>query len=272
MASLTASLARSLRFIMSGADVVVSPAAVAWAVLVLGFALFQKRLLPPKLAALAAKAYFYPTLPLTYARLVLLPPHAGLWTEVDDTLVVGAAPTSLLGHPARLRKLGVRAVVNCCDEYMGPDWRKHDIQHLWLPTVDHNEPSIHDLETAVRFIDSFRARGQRVFVHCKAGHGRSAAVAYAWLLHVNYGKIAPFELYEHLAAKRKIRKNIWQQPNILRFYESLPLKVHLAPAPSPHSAKVHYRASAPSMLPTALPADPVASSSMAPSSSSCGND
>ena len=65
----------------------------------LGFGLFTQRLLPHRLSAVASRAYFYPTLPLTYARLTLLPPHAGLWTEVDDHVVVGAAPCAWLRHP-----------------------------------------------------------------------------------------------------------------------------------------------------------------------------
>ncbi|KAJ8605321.1 hypothetical protein CTAYLR_002357 [Chrysophaeum taylorii] len=211
-----------------------------WMVFVLGFALFQRRLLPARLAKLAAKCYFYPTLPLTYARLVFLPPRAGLWTPVDDTVIVGAAPLGCLGHPSRLRRLGVRAVVNCCDEYEGPNWARSLVDHLHVPTVDHVEPSRADLETAVRFIDAHRKRGHKVYVHCKAGHGRSAAVAYAWLLHANHKRVAPFDLFEALANKRKVKRDLWQQPNILAFYDALPLAtppllsfLGKAPAPAP---------------------------------------
>lgn len=193
-----------------------------WTVAVVGFALFQKRMLPPRLARFAARFYFYPTLPLTYARLCLLPPRAGLWTPVDDTVIFGAAPVGFLGHTRRLAGLGVAAVVNCCDEYGGPSWTGK-IEHLHIPTVDHVEPSPEDLEKAVRFIEDHKKRGHRVYVHCKAGHGRSAAVVYAWLLHDNYGKVAPFELFETIASKRRVRKDLWRQPNILSFYESLPL-------------------------------------------------
>ena len=133
---------------------------------VLGFALFQKRVLPPKVAALAAKVYFYPTLPLTYLRLCVLPPRAGLWTEIDDTVIVGAAPVSLLRHPQILRHLGVRGVVNCCAEYPGPDWSEYAVEHLRVPTIDHVEPSKEDLERAVLFIDDHAAKGNKVYIHC----------------------------------------------------------------------------------------------------------
>ena len=188
----------------------------------LGFGLFTQRLLPHRLSAVASRAYFYPTLPLTYARLTLLPPHAGLWTEVDDHVVVGAAPCAWLRHPERLHALGVRAVVNLCAEYAGPveAYERLGVEQLRLPTVDHVEPSVADLRAAVDFIRRASRRG-KVLVHCKAGHGRSAAVAYAWLLKKNLGKVAPFEVYEGLAAKRGVRKNLWRQPNLLRYYDQI---------------------------------------------------
>ena len=33
-----------------------------------------------------------------------------------------------------------------------------------------------------------QAKGEKAFVHCKAGHGRSAAVALCWLMTQNPGK------------------------------------------------------------------------------------
>jgi len=72
----------------------------------------------------------------------------------------------------------------------------------------------------VRFIEEHAPRG-KVFVHCKAGHGRSASVAYAWLLKRNRGRRAPYELYESLARTRRIRPLLWRQPEVLKYYEGL---------------------------------------------------
>ena len=133
-----------------------------------GFGLFTQKLLPPALSSVASKAYFYPTLPLTYARLHLLPPRAGLWTAIDDKVLVGAAPCGALRHPERLAALGVTAVVNLCAEYEGPTaaYARLGVDQLWLPTVDHVEPTLEDLRAAVAFVG--RARG-KVLVHCRAG-------------------------------------------------------------------------------------------------------
>eukprot|EP00628_Pelagophyceae_sp_CCMP2097_P039976 CAMPEP_0184255370 /NCGR_PEP_ID=MMETSP0977-20130417/8026_1 /TAXON_ID=483370 /ORGANISM="non described non described, Strain CCMP2097" /LENGTH=222 /DNA_ID=CAMNT_0026560937 /DNA_START=1 /DNA_END=666 /DNA_ORIENTATION=- len=202
-------------------------AALRWALVasassfVLVFALFQKRILPKTLARKVARWAFWPTLPFTYARLMLVPPRSGLWTVVDETVLVGAAPLALLRHPCALRRLNVTGIINLCEEYDGPTdaYAKLEMTQLRLPTLDHVEPSLEALGEAVDFIARHRERGERVYVHCKAGHGRSAAVAFAWLLHANRHD-APYALYEQLAAKRRVRSNLWRQPNILKFHDA----------------------------------------------------
>ena len=124
----------------------------AVALFALGFILFQKKLLPRPLARAAARVYFWPTIPFTMARLRAQWPHE-YWTEVDATVLVGGAPLPGVGHVRALRALGVRGVVNLCDEYPGPtraygggsDRAKRGapslpaIEQLYLPTVDHYE-------------------------------------------------------------------------------------------------------------------------------------
>ena len=83
-----------------------------------------------------------------------------------------------------MAKLGVRAVINMCDEYRGPveAYSREGIKQLWLPTVDHFEPSLESMIDAVRYIQECKDRKERVYVHCKAGHGRGAAIALCWMI------------------------------------------------------------------------------------------
>ena len=72
----------------------------------------------------------------------------------------------------------VGGVVNLMDEWKGPvaAYQKYGIQQLYLPTVDHVEPSVSDMQRAVNFIRRIRSQQENnaVFIHCKGGHGRSA--------------------------------------------------------------------------------------------------
>ena len=92
--------------------------------------------------------------------------------------------------------------------------------HLRLPTTDHFESTVADLEKAVNFIAEHAALGKKVYVHCRAGHGRSAAVAFAWLLSKNPDADLQ-QLNKELCQLRDVRKTLWKQRNIIRFHSRL---------------------------------------------------
>ena len=94
------------------------------------------------------------------------------------------------------------------------------MRQLWLPTVDHFEPSVDNLKDAVAFLKQHEVLGKRVYVHCRAGHGRSAAVVFAWLLYKN-PSANPQLLNQQLCQKRNVRNKLWTQPNIREFHSWL---------------------------------------------------
>ena len=89
----------------------------------------------------------------------------------------------------------------------------------------YNEP-IKNEKSAVSFIKRHEAHGNQVYVHCRAGHGRSAAVVIAWLMYKN-PEVGLEQLNRELRSLRDVRKTLWRQPNILklqsRFLEKGPL-------------------------------------------------
>lgn len=72
-------------------------------------------------------------------------------------------------------------------------------------------------QSAVAFIEAHKARGDRVYVHCRAGHGRSAAVVFAYLLNEDPG-VDPMQLNAEFCRIRDVRKTLWRQPNIRQFH------------------------------------------------------
>ena len=107
-------------------------------------------------------------------------------------------------------------------EYKGPveEYSRLGMKQLWLPTTDHFEPSVGDLAKAVDFI---RRQDTKVYVHCRAGHGRSAAVVLAWMMASNDKSKGPLDehdvqdLNRQLCCMRNVRKGLWKQPNIRQF-------------------------------------------------------
>ena len=185
---------------------------VAFATITL-YVLNQNHMLPKPLGMFTSRLLFWPTLPITVSRRI------GKWTTVvDNAVVLGGAPFGFMKYPEKLRELGVRGVINMCEEYHGPakSYKRLGIEHLRLPTMDHFEPSVEDLKRAVSFIQKHEAMGDRVYVHCRAGHGRSAAAVYAWLLYKE-PLADPVELNEKLCALRNVRKALHSQPNVITF-------------------------------------------------------
>lgn len=53
---------------------------------------------------------------------------------------------------------------------------------LWLPTPDHSSPTQKDLELGSQAIDWFVRHKEKVYIHCKNGHGRSPTLLAAYFI------------------------------------------------------------------------------------------
>ena len=158
--------------------------------------MFQKKMFNKKNTQLVSAIFFYPTFPIT-ALLRL----GNYWTKIDDVIVLGCAPMALpmgvVDHPTMLYKLGIRGVINMCTEYSGPitSYNTLGIEQLRLPTVDHYEPTVAQFQDAMIFIEKHRLNGSKVYVHCKAGHGRAASIVQCWMM----------TQHKHLSSKVSLR-------------------------------------------------------------------
>ena len=72
------------------------------------------------------------------------------------------------------------------------------------------------MRDAVDFIKSYQKKGEKVYVHCKAGHGRAASVALCWSMYSNPDMSAE-ECNKLLYSRRKVRATLFKQPNIMKF-------------------------------------------------------
>ncbi|MCG3126807.1 MAG: hypothetical protein CHACPFDD_01662 [Phycisphaerae bacterium] len=104
------------------------------------------------------------------------------WNWVDDDVLIGAVPTR--GDLRELAGMRVGAIVNMCEEFSGfaPELRALDMRQLYLPTLDYHSPSAARLREGVEFIERQIAEGRKVYVHCKAGRGRSATLVLCYLM------------------------------------------------------------------------------------------
>lgn len=142
------------------------------------------------------------------------------WTPVDDHVIIGALPFKRDAKP--LSELGVTGVVNTCEEYRGPIG-KYDsvgIEQLRVPTVDFTHPSLDTVVKGVEFIERKIEEGGKVYVHCKAGRGRSATVVMGYLM--KRYNLTPQEAQERLKKVRPhVNPGLADRPVVKAFYDRL---------------------------------------------------
>ena len=126
--------------------------------------------------------YDVPAFLLVVTFKLLNNPLNSLCSQITPNCYLGCLPTS--ADVEELNRLGITRVINMCAEYRGPrkTYERYGIEQLYLPTVDCTTPSRKSIEKAVEFMKAAGAKNEKVFVHCKAGMGRSATVVYCHLI------------------------------------------------------------------------------------------
>ena len=138
----------------------------------------------------------------------------------EEPILLGALPFSR--DVPQLQEEGVTGVINMCIEYPGPKsaYEKSGIEQLWLPTVDFTPPNIDDIRQAIKFIERHQKDGGKVYVHCKAGRGRSATVVLCWLMYRR--GFTPEEAAVWLARQRPhINRDLAERVVVRDFHETL---------------------------------------------------
>jgi atypical dual specificity phosphatase len=109
-------------------------------------------------------------------------PLNSLYSEITTYCYLGCLP--IASDVDQLNKIGIKYVVNMCAEYNGPlkTYTKYNIKQLYLPTVDMTSPSLKDIEKAIQFMNEAYTNKEKIFVHCKSGMGRSAAIVLCHLV------------------------------------------------------------------------------------------
>ena len=76
-----------------------------------------------------------------------------------------------------------------------------------------------DVKEAVEFIEEHAARGESVYVHCKAGRARSATVVLCWLMK-RHG-MSPIEGQQLLLERRPhVNKRLAERPVVLDYWQT----------------------------------------------------
>jgi atypical dual specificity phosphatase len=96
---------------------------------------------------------------------------------------------SASGYPASraqvawLRRKGIGSILTLTEQALPEEWLSGlDMKSGHVAMIDHQPPSIEQLEAAVDFVETRLAEGSAVNVHCLAGKGRTMCVVAAHLM------------------------------------------------------------------------------------------
>lgn len=64
------------------------------------------------------------------------------------------------------------------------EWSASGVDQYWYSTIDFQPPSLVSILAGIKVIDAAKHRRHGVYVHCKAGKGRSAIVVACYLMKV----------------------------------------------------------------------------------------
>ena len=115
------------------------------------------------------------------------------WNTINENIILGAIPLHNLNHMELLKKENVNAILCVLEDfeikptlYFKPiikeDWEKNNISFLQIKIEDSYGAKQEDIITAVNYILDNIRNNKKVYVHCKAGRGRSASIVLGYLL------------------------------------------------------------------------------------------
>jgi hypothetical protein len=176
-------------------------------------------------------AVFYPLLAIRRGVAALRPGRA--WrTWITPQLLLGGFVGP--GDVEELRRLGIGAVVNVSRELYDPRdaLRAAGMAYLRVPCWDMRAPTLPDAARGVGFIADAIARGERVYVHCASGVGRSVSLALCYLAaHEGYEIEEAVRLVTRL--RPRVAMSAAQRELVHLYVESRPLKPPARTRPLP---------------------------------------
>lgn len=151
------------------------------------FLVYMRSLIPAPIRYILTLILFYPTiLKMRFEAWLYNGQKKRVFDRIYPTpIIVGQAPI-FSSDVDSLFNEGVRSVVNLCKEWNGNKelYKTKGIEQLYIPTIDFDIPSVEDMHRAHNFI-SMRLRelpNSLVYIHCKAGKGRSVCIALAHMM------------------------------------------------------------------------------------------
>ena len=102
------------------------------------------------------------------------------YSQITKYIYIGTNMCCQAHFDKSLLKKGIKADISLekkkLDHPFGVDY------YLWLPTKDHQAPTLKQLEVGVAFLQKLVSQKVKCYVHCQQGHGRAPTLVAAYLV------------------------------------------------------------------------------------------
>ena len=171
-------------------------------------------------ARVYSRVFFYPSLLFNFVNRC----ETRRWFDrIDERVVLGALPLRTFLSALEQENIGGVLAMNEDFEIRyttlsRAEWAERNIVQRQLATVDFfRAPTQQDIHTGIAFIHEIAANGRSVYVHCKAGRGRSTTVVACYLMQEH--RITPEEAVRRIRERRThIRLGAEQMNAVRTFY------------------------------------------------------
>lgn len=102
------------------------------------------------------------------------------FNQIDNHIWIGTNSCCQMHFDEKLLSIGITADISLEAERIDTPFGVNS--YLWLPTKDHEAPLQSQLATGVNHIKALLSLGEKIYVHCKNGHGRSPTLIAAYYI------------------------------------------------------------------------------------------
>jgi protein-tyrosine phosphatase len=155
------------------------------------------------------------------------------WSKIEPyNIYLGALPLQNKGHFQQILDLGIHQVISVVEDFemedgylnspvKAVDWKKKGIDVKQIKAVDFLPLTREEIKTGIQELAESLKGGKTVYIHCKAGRGRSATIVIAYLMqHQLMSFDDAFALVQN--ARPQINLNSAQRQAILDYFDLAP--------------------------------------------------
>lgn len=108
--------------------------------------------------------------------------HKGTdFSKITAEIYIGTNFCCQVHFDKKLLKLGITTDISLEDAKVDTPFGVST--YLWLPVKDHYAPTLYQLQMGADVIENAVQNKQKIYVHCKNGHGRAPSLVIGYFIH-----------------------------------------------------------------------------------------